>query len=155
MAFDQAYVPIGPTSRLTHIWNVTEAVGKNSPNKREDVMLVQYLLKRLYENPNEPERTKPKGDMTVDGICGPITKNWIVKFQVDLNDDYQGFCTMDGRVDRAHGTKSSILNQYYTIVAMNRFFEEENPDIHADPTQANDMPMELKLKLVSNRLPPG
>jgi len=39
-AGDQDFFPV--------FYNVVHAVGENSPNKREDVMLVQYLLFWTY-----------------------------------------------------------------------------------------------------------
>jgi len=32
-----------------HLYNATMTVGSCKPNKRDDVMLVQYLLKRVYQ----------------------------------------------------------------------------------------------------------
>jgi hypothetical protein len=44
------------------------------PNRRDDVMLVQYLLQGIYAHPArfQPPLLRPSGpDMVVDGLCGP------------------------------------------------------------------------------------
>src|SRR5262245_38868920 len=51
-------------------------------NRRDDVMLVQYFLKRIYQF--TPGLIAPEGIMTVDGFNGPITQRWIVAFQNDV-----------------------------------------------------------------------
>lgn len=161
MPFDQAL----ESTTLPHIWNVSRAVGKNSPNDRLDVLLVQYLLMKVYEDVQHDGRIRPKGNLTLDGVCGPITKNWILKFQLDINQDVPGLVSTDGRIDRAHGLATSQPGPFspdpehipgrmiYTIVALNRVMHDDFPELHDDPMSATDMPMELKLVLVSTRFP--
>jgi len=74
------------------------AVGTNAPNKRDDVLLVQYFLKRIYEKPEDQQLSRPSTPMVVDGYFGPTTRNWILMFQRD----YESYCApvfADGRVD--------------------------------------------------------
>lgn len=158
MAFKQQF----HGNRLKHIWNVSEAVGKGAPNEPDDVMLVQYMLTKLYEDVHRGGRLRPPGEMTVDGICGPVTQRWILAFQTDLNQDVASMVSMDGRIDRAHGLFTSLPGgvavpgtalgrMVYTIVVMNRVFGDDFPEYHADPRRAPDMPAELKRALRPQR----
>ncbi len=58
----------------TFIYKLPIAVGNNAPSKRDDVMLVQFLIKRVFENLTRsrrpPASLKP---LVVDGFCGPVT----------------------------------------------------------------------------------
>lgn len=59
-----------------YFYNVDRAVGPGCPNQRDDVLLVQYLLKWLYAKSGDLHyRTlQPLSEpMKVDGIAGPIT----------------------------------------------------------------------------------
>ena len=122
--------------------NITFAVGKNGANVRDDVAWVQFLLEKFYSKKNviintrgtTKTFTRPKGEITRDGICGPITNNWILKFQLDLNQS-GAFLVADGRVDRAlikagQGKQSVVgANSHlaYTIVALNFFYKLNFP----------------------------
>ena len=64
---------------LPVFYNVVHAIGLNSPNQKDDVMLVQYLLKHWYHTVT-PKEAVPKGQMKIDGICDGLTINWIRKF---------------------------------------------------------------------------
>lgn len=116
-------------------FNVVHAVGANCPNHRDDVKLVQYLLKSFYAKAytHNSVYTPPNGNMTVDGACGPITLNWILKFQLDVNKRYPGTVACDDRVDRArdHKTTGSISNTVYTILVLNKFTRMVNPEAYA------------------------
>ncbi len=64
--------------------NLDMAVGKEplsgliQPNRRDDVMLVQYFLRGIYSNPTafQPPLIPPNGKLIkVDGFHGPQTQN--------------------------------------------------------------------------------
>lgn len=105
------------TSRhLPILYNVIHAVGINCPNHRDDVMMVQYLLLNFYNN-IQPKSAIPKGKMTVDGICGGTTINWIRAFQYDLMVLNHSIYA-DGRVDRirnTHTLEGRISKTCYTL----------------------------------------
>ncbi|MGH3146614.1 MAG: hypothetical protein ACRDTR_12515, partial [Rubrobacter sp.] len=70
---------------LPMFYNVTYAVGSAGYNVIEDVELVQFFLQQIYRNPAKAGLPpSPKGAMKVDGSCGPVTRNWIVKYQLDV-----------------------------------------------------------------------
>jgi hypothetical protein len=129
------------------IYNLTMAVGNNGPNKRDDVMLVQFFIKRIFENPTRsrrpPDSLKP---LVIDGICGPITTSWIDFYQDDVAKDGADLIRVDHLVDRARRRGvSSISQTVYTICWMNLDFRNsgrmvgEFEDVHNDP----EVPPEL------------
>lgn len=104
---------------LPYYYNVVNAVGKNCPNRNDDVKLVQYLLQLFYSNSGF---TPPKGMMRVDGICGPVTKNWITRFQLDVK-SFGSPILVDGRIDRArdHHLMGAVSHTGYTILWLNSY----------------------------------
>ncbi len=101
----------------------------------DDVKLVQYLLKIYYETVSIDFR--PKGNMTVDGVCGPVTRNWILKFQLDCNHEYPGEILVDGRVDRIRNQnlKGAISKTTYSLSFLNSSAAHYNPEgFAATPT---------------------
>lgn len=115
--------------------NVVHAVGKHCPNMRDDVKLVQYLLIAFYDKAQYHASgvyTKPKGAMKVDGVCGPVTLNWILKFQLDVNTRYPVTVAADNRVDRVRNKnlEGSISGLLYTLAVLNRLVLRVNPEAY-------------------------
>ncbi|HVE57644.1 MAG TPA: hypothetical protein VNB22_12495 [Pyrinomonadaceae bacterium] len=132
---------------------VTNYTASYEPNKRDDVMLVQYLLKRVYQrgqNCNPPLKSGV-GDphspaaLKIDGFCGPKTQGAIEHFQLEMRRGGKNIAT-DGCVDTERGgsSTSSVSKTGYTISWLNKYFwvlyPELAPDISADP----ECPPELK-----------
>lgn len=99
-------------------YNVEKAVGVSSPNEREDVRMVQYMIKSLYR--------EAAADLVVDGWIGPTTVKWIHNFQTKVK-SLGGSIAVDSRVDRALGAQSSVSKTTYTIVHLNVFLMKGNP----------------------------
>ncbi|HLA94163.1 MAG TPA: hypothetical protein VK612_00475, partial [Pyrinomonadaceae bacterium] len=116
-------------------YNVVHAVGLQCPNPRDDVKLVQYLLLAFYDKAlaSSSVYTRPNGNLTVDGSCGPITNNWILKFQLDVNKRYPNTVMEDSRMDRVRNKDliGSISGTVYTLAILNRFVQAINPDAWA------------------------
>lgn len=134
------YLELIESDKLQVFYNLTNAAGKNAPNQKDDVDLVQYLLLKVYSrspiqasDPRVCTWSRPKGNLGVDGICGPVTNNWILKFQIDYA-MASHHLQMDGRVDRARkggpegGIMSLITETVYTICALNRIMMLNYPD---------------------------
>jgi hypothetical protein len=116
---------------LPVIYNVVHAVGKNCPNLRDDVKLVQYLLIAYYDV--QPRHMRPPGEMAVTGFCGYVTMSYIHRFQADQNKVQQRMVARDGRIDRVRGghRTGTILGQYYTyysLIVLNRLVLRDNTD---------------------------
>jgi hypothetical protein len=105
---------------LDFFYNVTMAVGPHgtAPNRRDDVMLVQYLMKVLVRVGLwvPPTLSKP---FPADGRMGPDTAAWIQDYQLMKH----RVIVQDGRIDRALGVNASITHTRYTIVFLNRDFQ--------------------------------
>jgi hypothetical protein len=131
-------------------YNVDMAVGPNAPNRRDDVLLVQYMLKRVYERPVYKKLTlsPQQGTMSVDGISGPITARWIRHFQSDVR-TAGGSVVVDGRIDRAlPGGAASISGTEYTIFWLNDAFRGHYPEIFNNMPVHPDVPADLKAALL-------
>jgi hypothetical protein len=109
---------------LTVFYNVVHAVGKDSPNQGDDVKLVQMLLATIYAKTGTP----PPGTMTVDGICGPVTRSWLLKFQQDVRATGRSIL-VDGRADRVRNRDGlgSISNTFYTLIWLNQGAKSLDP----------------------------
>ncbi len=143
-----AFVAITNTDgNLPFIYNIEMAVGKNAPNIRDDVMLVQYCFKHIWANrskfnPTLPE--PPPGEMKVDGLCGPTTRKWIVEWQF-MSRKRGHNVTTDGLVDKARGSFiSSISKTDYHIVKLNAALKRARPDLHQNIFLDPEAPAELK-----------
>lgn len=116
---------------LPVFYNVVHAVGKQCPNMRDDVKLVQYLLIAFYDK-GAAERgwKKPPGELTITGFCGPTTMNWILDFQRSCYKDFGGDVSLDSRIDRVRNgkTKGSITGTTYTLIWLNKGVATYNPD---------------------------
>ncbi len=144
MAFVDTYTVEG-SDEEKKFYNVSMAVGLNAPNQRDDVMLVQYMLKRVYEKPVYPKFTlsQQRGEMTVDGICGPVTARWIGHFQTDVRTTGANVL-VDWRIDRALAGMASISGTEYTIHLLNDAFRAHYPDIYENMQGDPDVPPEVR-----------
>jgi hypothetical protein len=132
----------------------TKSKASYEPNKRDDVMLVQYLLKRVYQlgnNLNPPLNQENRVvRLTIDGIYGLRTQSAIEHFQLEMRRQGKNIAT-DGCVDPELGNSviSAVSKTDYTISWLNKCFwilyPQLAPDIRVDP----ECPPELKL-VVSN-----
>lgn len=119
--------PITTQSGATdYSYNVDYAVGHWGCNFKEDVMLVQALLRiAYYEVRDGPRQTfePPAGfdtPIAVDGICGPNTTRFIQHYQDQSRSAGQDVLC-DGRFDpsRAYTQLSSISHTKYSIELLN------------------------------------
>lgn len=105
---------------LDFIYNVTMAVGPagTAPKRRDDVMLVQFLLKSIVRAGlwTPPTYSKP---FPVDGKMGPDTAAWIQDYQLIKH----RIAAQDGRIDRALGVNPSVEKHIYTIITLNNDFQ--------------------------------
>jgi hypothetical protein len=129
-------------------YNVNFAVGSNAPNKRDDVLLVQWMLHRIYID--DPRFAPgPDRDIRMDGWIGPQTIRWITAFQRAIR--RLGLrCLVDGRVDSARvSSEGSVSKTVYTIMWMNEALLESNPTVFGDATLDPSCPPELLAALAT------
>lgn len=126
---------------ITIAYTVSSAVGAGCPNRREDVLLVQHLLRIAWKDGGGSKGFRPPGEMqppAADGAYGPTTQKFINHFQKEAK--ARGANVLqDGRVDPVGitgGAQGSISGTFYTILALNAARNSRQPnqgDIKADP----------------------
>jgi peptidoglycan hydrolase-like protein with peptidoglycan-binding domain len=143
--------PVGMGGRISIPVPSNSTTVKKSfePNKRDDVMLVQYLLKRVYQKGHycNPQLNPASGAaaLKVDGLYGPKTAGAIEQFQLEMRRSGKNVAT-DGCFDSELGDDqvSSISKTVYAISLLNEYFWSLYPmlapDIRFDP----ECPPELK-----------
>lgn len=139
---------LGRTIDESNYYNVNFAVGANSPNKRDDVMLVQWMLHRVYSD--HPLLSPPESaPLKIDGWIGRQTIRWITAFQQDMRRAGRT-CAVDGRVDSARKAAGQVSKAPYTILWLNAVFLAANPGVFGDPARDPDAPLELLMALATN-----
>jgi hypothetical protein len=132
-----------------NFYNVDAAVGRGAANRRDDVLLVQYMLRENFKLLNTFKRDPfPGGPVEVDGSAGPQTLAAILHFQKTLKKGGSSIAT-DGRVDPPvnEGTVGSISNTQYTILFLNLGFKDARPQDFPRLSQATDCPVEIRQRL--------
>lgn len=139
------------TSLVRHVYLVDAAVGRGSPNRRDDVLLVQFFLHALWGT--KPDKDKPIGGggpaPAIDGICGARTIEAIQIFQrwYWRQPATGGFT--DGKVEPLPFGRSVGPRRQnpYTIIGLNvNYGAEYGIDRHAVLSRQPNFPAELKPK---------
>ena len=138
-------------SKYADFYNVSYGVGMGNRNWMEDVMLVQFFLHRIYLFDSDWNQYKPSGTLTVDGVSGPITRRWILKFQSDCREDGDDI-SVDGIVDRAGNAasnwESSISTTIYTIRYLNNIVRNGQNDFYRTMPYNQQVPPLLRLSFM-------
>jgi hypothetical protein len=129
-------------------YTVHAAVGPGAPNRRDDVLLVQYLLRECFKSKKFTAAPFPGGVVGVDGVAGQQTFAAIRHFQSVGKSQGQNM-VQDGRVDppATDTTVSSISQTVYTILNLNSVFRGYRPQDWSRLSQAPDCPAELRVPL--------
>jgi hypothetical protein len=143
-----------PGVGVPYFYNVDSPVGPGCPNQRNDVLLVQYLLVTINDNPNAfsppfpPLPLSPGESLKVDGVVGPITCRAIKHFQ-EVGKARGNNIATDGRVDKATGSGAgATLHTQFTIIFLNNGYRILRPGIYPNiAVLAGDCPPELKALL--------
>jgi peptidoglycan hydrolase-like protein with peptidoglycan-binding domain len=144
------------SSRSPVIFINNFAVGAGCPNKRDDVLLVQFMLVVLgYPTDRASAPTGSYKDP--DGICGPQTVAAIKSFQHQASLPYAPDSlirmTEDGKVSPVRrgvpGSSGAVpwstAGHALTIVRLNKaYVDKYGPSAHADSVQWFLMPWELR-----------
>jgi hypothetical protein len=134
---------------LDPFYNVTMAVGPvgTAPNRRDDVLLVQYLLANVVGTLDIPVPPRAAKRIHVNGRMGPETAAWIKAYQDSLTDH----TTRDGRIDRALGVAGSISGRRYTILFLNHHFDLAQPKKFEALEDDVEAPDELRMAIKLSR----
>ena len=128
-------------SAATVVYLIDQAVGLGGHNQREDVALVQFFLRAMFEDVKDYKM--PTGPpLVIDGICGPQTIEYIRAWQKQETAIAEGSFKLlqDGQISPAlnHSWFGSISHLRYSIIALNSIYantngKEQHANISTDP----------------------
>jgi hypothetical protein len=150
----RVYLIAEPTLKL--VYTIDQAVGNGCPNRRDDVLLVQFFLKVVSEGPQTSQYTPAgRGPMNADGTWGPTSQAYLNQYIAANSALNPGApLTQDGRVDPVVGghVTGSRSGHLYTILALNNTYKNvRGPLALADITTDPLFPQELRpsLKIIN------
>ena len=134
---------------LHHLfYNLDAAVGTNAPNRKDDVMLVQYLLKST-STLGFPQIFK--WNLLNYAISGVWDRNWqgLLSAYVDAETGIGNKMVADGRIDPVVNGRITgpVHNLQYTIVVLNLRFSMVRTADYARLAELADCPTELRIPL--------
>jgi hypothetical protein len=129
-------------------YNVDAAVGKNCPNRRPDVLLVQYLLNECCKSPNFSYiRISVMDDekyMTVSGTWESHWNTYLANFANQLKHSGRTV-VQDGRVDPvAVLPRGPIHHHQYLMLYLNLGYALLRPKDFPRMAEVADCPVELR-----------
>jgi hypothetical protein len=156
-AMARVYLFTNP-NRMKLVYSVDQPVGPGCPNRRDDVLLVQFLLRvAMEDNPPKNVGYRPPDErpITVDGLFGRQTAAYIRYFQEEdgrrvQQGQFQFAPATDGRIDpvasgTAFGAHSKTL---YTIVDLNIVYvNRHGTQLHENISRDPLFPKELTKSL--------
>lgn len=146
---------------LVSVYNIDWPVGRIGNNIRDDVMLVQALLRIFYyEMLGFNDGFQPPPGETevieVDGYIGPVTRRHIVHFQTQCRE--RGWVVaLDGIFDpyRQQGQQSTVSKTYYTLEALDTLASNccklEGANHYTNLPNRDDMPLLLRSALRTHK----
>ena len=137
------------TSFMQLAYTTEQAVGNGCPNRRDDVLLIQFFLKVVSEGPQQSQLTPAgRGPMQIDGLWGPNSQAFLNQYiAVNSAENPNSPLTQDGRVDpvvngRTSGPRTGHL---FTIFALNKTYQNvRGVAAHQDITTDPLFPQELR-----------
>jgi hypothetical protein len=128
-------------------YNLDGNVGKGGANRRDDVLLVQYLLKISSFIPGK-FRATVGGTSPVAGIWGDADDMLLGMVQKEWSE--RGTATFqDRRVDPVppHMSQTPVHHAQYKILTLNMIYSSLRPTDFPKMAEAADCPMDLKPKI--------
>ena len=139
------------------VYSVDQAVGEGCANRRDDVLLVQFLLRTLREDTQDngvkyPGFRPPGQDpIDIDGVFGPQTNKYIRFFDAELNRQRAGQpesakVVTDGRIDpiASGGFLGSLSHKIYKMFLLNTYYAEiRGKPMHEKIYMDHSFPKEL------------
>jgi hypothetical protein len=128
-------------------YNVDAAVGKDCPNRKDDVVLVQYLLK----NATKAFPAVFKWDLLNYPIAGVWDRNWhgLMGAYIEAERSAGNKLVSDGRVDPVVGghVRGPVHHLQYLIVFLNLEYSVLRPTDYPRMADVGDCPSELRFLL--------
>jgi hypothetical protein len=131
-------------------YNLDAAVGKGCANRRDDVLLVQYLLKASSNVPGTI-RIEVRGiDQSPPGVWGNFDDALLKAEQSDWIERGKSIW-QDGRVDpvppQQQSLRTPVHQAQYTILTLNAIYQHVRPTDYTRMAQATDCPAELAQRI--------
>ena len=136
---------------VPHLYTVDQAVGLDSPNKSDDVMLVQFMLSKWLASASSAlVPTDSKGQATSRSVFGEIplkgewdltTLGFIFIFQIRNRATIQA----NGRFDPIKMTQLPSTRD--SMILLNGLLLGDSPNVFRDLTMAPGIPAKLALIL--------
>jgi hypothetical protein len=127
-------------------YDVEAAVGRGAPNKRDDLLLVQFFLRVAMENADSPGYMPPgQTQIDIDGHYGPQTQAYIDFFQQEAKRRNPArMPILDGCIHPVHTPFARPVGpeQVHDIYALNRLYQKRRPhhdNLGADPLFPADL----------------
>jgi len=134
-------------SEVTAAYGVDSPVGAGCPNNRQEVLLVQHLLRIAWNESPSSAGFRPPGEtqpLSVDGVWGPQSARFLKFFQEEAR--RRGAAVLlDQRVDPCVSGEAagSISHTFYTALALNAARNSRQQGNQADISRDPGYPAEL------------
>ena len=124
--------------KIQMFYAIDQSVGIGCANVRDDVLLVQFFLRVIFENDNEISNpfftAGPKGP-AIDGMWGPKSAGFLKAWEQHLQKVAPGVVKQDSRVDpiKSGSTVGSLTGSTYKICILNgRYGQLKGIPAHAN-----------------------
>lgn len=130
-------------------YNINSAVGLGMPNQRQDVLLVQFLLREVMNHPDSKAGRPAGNNLSLDGVFGNQTETWIRAFQ-NLARTKGSAIIVDGKVNSAPPDYRAKMTSgmSYTIAHLNATYRRRWRINHDYLDRCPGLPAELRQSLV-------
>lgn len=142
---------------LPTIYNISYPVGPNMPNLRDDVLLVQTLMKlaNFSSKSKDHDVIEMSSNVKIDGWFGEQTKLMIEAFELCVRDEHL-FLAADGIIEPSSSNGYTPQGIIYKIIHLNRFAKQATAfgsKYNEIPTDPETHPI-LRLSLLAqNKIP--
>ena len=130
------------------IYDIDAAVGPGAPNKRDDILLLQYLMREVPRSGRFQPEPFPS-PLLVDGNPSPGLFANIKHFQRLMKLKLPaGMVAQDGRIDPIPSTSVfATTGVQYAMVTLNLAFQVSRPKDYPLMAAANDCPDDIRVKV--------
>jgi peptidoglycan hydrolase-like protein with peptidoglycan-binding domain len=132
---------------LRVLYDVDAAVGRGGPNRRDDVLLIQLLLRVATEDSPDSPGYRPPGEdlIAIDGSYGRQTQAYIDFFQQEAKRrNPKQLPLTDGKIDPLHTPfRHDNNDQWHDITALNRLYQKRRGAVHENIGNDPLFPAEL------------
>ncbi len=139
---------------MPQVYNLNFPVGERMPNVRDDVLLVQTLIKHAHYVRFTPAMgpVESSSSIAVDGYFGPQTKRMIAAFEADMK-SFGKLLVADGIVEPAPSDGFTHSGVLYKIIHLNRAMKDREGGLEFLPFSSDTHPI-LRASLIKGAVEP-